>query len=366
MKSIRLRNLGALIAIIILSQIPIACKKSESGSPSGSEIVNAKQALDRLNAASQIGQLADCLTNRSAAAAGMGFVVGAKLMVAMAEGIGSGEQPPPGGPAAQDQDMKAMNSDLDGVLARYGVQGEPTSQQDRQKLEQTLEGRGREFLTDMVVVFDKYKSLTKEASSPDLKLVKSNEADFQVISPSAVKITRKDGKPVEETSGRTFLEARLEDGKWRIDLGGIQDVLGATPSATSEKTSPATQGDVTGAYFARDTLPDDFSEIEHLSLATIDDQGNPAPLNGFIRPKRRSAEDYRLVNPKLDGKNLSFTTTAAGGVSYSFTGSFLKLGDFSANPPAGDEVILRGKLRKMVDGNVVSETDVNFSYSAGG
>jgi hypothetical protein len=244
MKSIRLRNLGALIAIIILSQIPIACKKSESGSPSGSEIVNAKQALDRLNAASQIGQLADCLTNRSAAAAGMGFVVGAKLMVAMAEGIGSGEQPPPGGPAAQDQDMKAMNSDLDGVLARYGVQGEPTSQQDRQKLEQTLEGRGREFLTDMVVVFDKYKSLTKEASSPDLKLVKSNEADFQVISPSAVKITRKDGKPVEETSGRTFLEARLEDGKWRIDLGGIQDVLGATPSATSEKTSPATQGDV--------------------------------------------------------------------------------------------------------------------------
>ena len=154
----------------------------------------------------------------------------------------------------------------------------------------------------------------------------------------------------------------------------------ASPSATSapagqptgrtdaSNTKPETgaQGDVTGAYFVKGTLPGDYSEIEHLSLATIDDQGNPAPLNGFIRPKRRSAKDYKLVNPKLTGKNLTFSTTTVSGVSYSFTGTFEKLADFSANPPPPDEVILRGKLTKLLDGNMVIETDVDFTYSAGG
>jgi hypothetical protein len=136
--------------------------------------------------------------------------------------------------------------------------------------------------------------------------------------------------------------------------------------ASHGKESPTTQGDVTGAYFVKGSLPSDFSEIEHLSLATIDDQGNPAPLNGFIRPKRRSAQDYQLVNPKLNGKNLTFSTKTVNGVSYSFTGNFEKLDNFSANPPASDEVILKGKLTKLLDGNMVNETDVNFTYSAGG
>ena len=154
----------------------------------------------------------------------------------------------------------------------------------------------------------------------------------------------------------------------------------ASPSATAtpagppvkpaevsgEKTGTTAQGDVTGAYFVEGTLPGEFSEIEHLSLATIDDSGNPAPLNGFIRPKRRAAKDYRLVSPKLSGKELTFSTTAVDGVSYSFKGTFEKLTDFAANPPRSDEVILRGKLRKLRDGNMVTETDVNFTYSAGG
>jgi hypothetical protein len=135
---------------------------------------------------------------------------------------------------------------------------------------------------------------------------------------------------------------------------------------SGDKTNTNTQGDVTGAYFAKGSLPSDFSEIEHLSLATIDEQGNPSPLNGFIRPKRRSAQDYKLVNPRLNGKNLTFTTTTVNGISYSFTGTFEKLDNFSANPPPSDEVILKGKLTKLLDGNMVIETDVNFTYSAGG
>jgi hypothetical protein len=150
----------------------------------------------------------------------------------------------------------------------------------------------------------------------------------------------------------------------------------ASPASTVQSNKPAdpggekrgkeSQGDVTGAYFPAEDLPYQFSEIEHLNLATIDENGSPAPLNGFIRPKRKSARDYQLVNPKLDGKNLTFTTSTVGGVGYSFKGTFERLDNFSANPPPSDQVILRGVLTKTADGLVVSETDVNFTYSAGG
>ena len=155
----------------------------------------------------------------------------------------------------------------------------------------------------------------------------------------------------------------------------------SAPAATTPATQPpasnanaaapaspaaAAQGDVTGAYFASGTLPAEFSEIEHLSLATIDENGQPAPLNGFIRPKRKSAADYRLVNPRLAGRELTFTTSAVGGVSYSFKGTFAKLDNFPENPPDSEEIVLRGTLTKLKDGSVAAETSVNFTYSAGG
>ena len=125
------------------------------------------------------------------------------------------------------------------------------------------------------------------------------------------------------------------------------------------------EGDVTGAYFPAGPLPADFSDIEHLSLATIDADGKPADLNGFIRPKERSARDYKLVDPKLEGKVLTFTTTAVKGVSFSFEGAFERLDDFSKNPTPNDDLILKGTLTKMEDGEKAALTRVAFTYSAG-
>lgn len=125
------------------------------------------------------------------------------------------------------------------------------------------------------------------------------------------------------------------------------------------------EGDVTGAYFPAGPLPAEFSEIEHLSLATVDAQGEPADLNGFIRPKEKSARDYKLVDPKLEGKLLTFTTAAVKGVSFSFEGMFERLDDFSKNPPANDELILKGTLTKLEDGEKAALTRIAFTYSAG-
>lgn len=132
-----------------------------------------------------------------------------------------------------------------------------------------------------------------------------------------------------------------------------------------EEEASEDEGDVTGAYFPAGQLPAEFSDIEHLSLATIDAEGNAADLNGFVRPKERGAKDYKLVDPKLEGKFLTFTTTAVRGVSYSFKGTFERLDDFSKNPPAADELILKGTLTKMEDGEEAALTRVGFTYAAG-
>ena len=139
------------------------------------------------------------------------------------------------------------------------------------------------------------------------------------------------------------------------------------PAVTATQAeAPAPSHDVTGAYFAMNDLPAEFAELEHLLLATIDENAAPAPLNGFLRPKKREAKDYTLVSPKLDGKNLTFRTVAVDGVHYEFNGAFEVLDHFAANPPAYETTVLSGTLTKLRDGQTVAATPVKFRYEAGG
>jgi len=140
----------------------------------------------------------------------------------------------------------------------------------------------------------------------------------------------------------------------------------APPPAAVAVSEEATGGDVTGPYVAMTPLPDEFAELEHLLLATIDENGAPAPLNGFLRPKKASAKDYVLVQPVLKGRNLTFTTVQVDGVSYAFSGAFTRLDHFAENPPPYDEVVLSGTLTKLRGGNNVATTPVGFAYQPGG
>jgi hypothetical protein len=139
----------------------------------------------------------------------------------------------------------------------------------------------------------------------------------------------------------------------------------AAPAAPAAAPVPVDH-DVTGAYFPIDALPAEFAELEHLLLATIDENGAPAPLNGFLRPKSRTADDYKLVNPALTAPRLTFETTSQGGVQYAFDGRFEVLAKFAENPPSYETVVLSGTLRRIRDGQTVASTPVRFRYEAGG
>ncbi|HEU4887286.1 MAG TPA: hypothetical protein VFV49_05320 [Thermoanaerobaculia bacterium] len=138
----------------------------------------------------------------------------------------------------------------------------------------------------------------------------------------------------------------------------------APPTAEAPENTPA--HDVTGPYFPTSPLPKEFAELDHLLLATIDENGAPAPLNGFLRPKAASAKDYVLVQPALNGRDLTFTTAPVNGVHYSFSGAFQRLDHFAANAPPYDEVVLSGTLTKIRNGKSVATTPVGFAYQAGG
>ncbi|HEX8153717.1 MAG TPA: hypothetical protein VF698_11350, partial [Thermoanaerobaculia bacterium] len=139
------------------------------------------------------------------------------------------------------------------------------------------------------------------------------------------------------------------------------------PAATAADTGAVpSDSDVTGSYFPIDALPAEFAELEHLLLATIDENAAPAPLNGFLRPKARNADDYKLVNPTLTGRRLTFTTTANAGVQYAFDGEFQLLANFPANPPEYETVVLSGTLTRIRNGQTVASTPVRFRYEAGG
>lgn len=132
-----------------------------------------------------------------------------------------------------------------------------------------------------------------------------------------------------------------------------------------QATNASPYEELTGAYFAKGTLPRTFAEIDHLFLGAIDDSGNPAPLNGFIRPKKQAAKDYELIDIMIDGKDLSFATKSVKGVSYVFNGAFVRM-NFGAKMPNSNEVVLKGTLSRLVDGEAADETEVSFTFTVGG
>lgn len=140
----------------------------------------------------------------------------------------------------------------------------------------------------------------------------------------------------------------------------------AEPAAEPPGGDAPSDHDVTGAYVPIDALPPAFAELEHLLLATIDENAAPAPLNGFLRPRSRTAADYKLVNPSIEGRRLTFVTEAHGGVHYAFEGQFRVVGNFPADPPAYETVVLDGTLTRIRDGQTVASTPVRFRYEAGG
>ena len=74
---------------------------------------------------------------------------------------------------------------------------------------------------------------------------------------------------------------------------------------------------------------------------------------------------YKFTSVTVSEKHLKFSTVTIKGVRYSFDGEFLGKGDFASQSVGNGLVMLEGVLRKLVNGQSVSETRTSFLYFAG-
>lgn len=144
----------------------------------------------------------------------------------------------------------------------------------------------------------------------------------------------------------------------------------ASPAVASPTPEPvASVTDPFGYYLFEDAdaLPAWARSIDHLHLSNVDLQGEEmvtVPLWGHLRMKEEAGgRDYRLEPVRLEGQKLSFATQEIDGVSYAFEGDFLVSGELPAQAPQG--VVLRGRLRRLDQGQPAGELDARFTYTPG-
>jgi hypothetical protein len=143
----------------------------------------------------------------------------------------------------------------------------------------------------------------------------------------------------------------------------------SSSAASVPEPAAAAVTDPFGYYFLDDAaaLPDWARGIDHLHLSTFDMKGNEmvtVPLYGFIRMKEDAGgADYKLVEPRIEGLHLTFTTQEIGGVSFAFEGDFQQPGEMPVVVPQG--VALKGTLRRLEKGAPAGELNASFLYSAG-
>lgn len=120
--------------------------------------------------------------------------------------------------------------------------------------------------------------------------------------------------------------------------------------------------EVFGYYYLEEKAIKIFPEIDHIHLSNIDDKGNKAPVSGLIRPKKQKALDYKFIKISLEGRNLSFTTKTIQGIHYEFSGKFLT---DSPSESSGDDIVLKGNLKKFQGEKVTAQENVNLTYFTG-
>jgi hypothetical protein len=143
----------------------------------------------------------------------------------------------------------------------------------------------------------------------------------------------------------------------------------APAPASAPQPAAAAVTDPFGYYFLDEAaaLPDWARGIDHLHLSTFDMKGDEmitVPLYGFIRMKEAAGgADFKLVDPRIEGLHLTFTTQEIGGVSFAFEGDFQQPGEMPVVVPQG--VALKGTLRRLEKGAPAGELNASFTYSAG-
>jgi hypothetical protein len=118
--------------------------------------------------------------------------------------------------------------------------------------------------------------------------------------------------------------------------------------------------DPDGSFWIHGTAPNDFSDFGGINLNAKKLRRLPSP--GL---QLNDGKNFRYKTLSVTRERFVFTTVAIGGVSYSFTGTFLKGGVYAAANLDDETPVLEGVLVKNKQGKKVAEAKLKFIYFGG-
>ena len=136
-------------------------------------------------------------------------------------------------------------------------------------------------------------------------------------------------------------------------------VLIACLPAFSQRTKTE-RFDPDGSFWLQGAPPNDFSDFGGINLNAKRSRHLPQPGLETNNGKR-----YRFKTLSVKQDRFAFTTMTVAGVSYSFSGRFLKGGVYSSGILDDETPVLEGTLTKFRGGKKVAEAKLKFVYFGG-
>jgi hypothetical protein len=118
--------------------------------------------------------------------------------------------------------------------------------------------------------------------------------------------------------------------------------------------------DPDGSFWVHGAPPDNFSDFSGINLNAKRSRTLPQPGLETNKGTR-----YRFKTLSVKQERFTFTTMTVAGVSYSFSGRFLKGGVYSSGILDDETPVLEGTLTKFRSGKKVAEAKLKFVYFGG-
>ena len=118
--------------------------------------------------------------------------------------------------------------------------------------------------------------------------------------------------------------------------------------------------DPDGSFWLRGAPPNNFSDFGGINLNAKRSRQLPQP--GL---ETNNGKLYRFKTLSVKQELFTFTTMSIAGVSYSFSGRFLKGGVYSADDLDDETPVLEGTLTKFRGGKKLAEAKLKFVYFGG-
>jgi hypothetical protein len=139
----------------------------------------------------------------------------------------------------------------------------------------------------------------------------------------------------------------------------------ALPSLLRAASSSQKRFDPEGQFNPIGNAPKGLEEVGSIDLFRSG-RGRPFTSHAHSGVLTTRGVVHRFQNISVSQNSITFTTRARSGISYKFSGRFLKGGVYAEmDSSVWDQPLLEGTLTKFKNGKKVAESRMRFSYFGG-